>query len=143
MHLIKRIGFLFGLLAISALSFQITTSWLDKVGTSQVALRSPAPVAPVGSGTKSDPGIVTGSTGSYCELSFPLDDCPAHPRGFNISSNNTLRDAWDGADKSQERCMRRAAEFHSYCAFTGTVTARFYTNGRLTSSSNAPGSNGQ
>lgn len=131
--MLKRISFMLGLVAISAASFYATSSWLDRAGTSRTVAR---PVVT----PKSQPvqQITTGSTGTYCELTFPLDDCPAFPRGFNITPEKKLRDAWDGADKSAERCMRRAAEFHSYCKFPGTVTARFFSNGSVMATSQAP-----
>ncbi len=148
MHFINRIGFLICLGAVATLSFIATTTWLDKSSAILIANKTappatssvaqPSPESSVTGHRVADIKIVTGSTGSYCELTFPLDHCPTNPPGYAVTQNKTLRDIWEGADKSEERCMRRAAEYHSYCKFDGTVTARFYSNGRAIASNSVP-----
>ncbi len=72
--------------------------------------------------------VATQSTDERCEITLPPEGCPAH---HEVAG--TFNDAWDGSDRDPTRCLRRAAEYHDYCANTQVVHAAFYQAGRLIS----------
>lgn len=68
---------------------------------------------------------------SQCEIWFSTEGCPAQPNLNGINSAGRLLDGYDGADRSSERCLRRAAEFHSWCKLRGSIKVAFVRNGQV------------
>lgn len=55
-----------------------------------------------------------------CQIQLAAEGCPNHA-GFT----GTFTDDYDGSGSSQDRCLRRAAEYFGYCGGQQAVTARF------------------
>jgi hypothetical protein len=132
MRFFKQIALILTMLALAGSSFLATSAWLDKGVTGQQ--KTTARTASGEAGAKRS----ASTAATYCELSFPVDNCPAQPGAFPIGKDRLLRDTWEGADTSSDRCMRRANEYHAYCRFQGTVTARFFRDGRVAASRSVP-----
>ena len=62
-----------------------------------------------------------------CEISFTEERCPALRADTRIRWN----DDWEHASSDRDRCMRRAAEWKSYCKSQRQVTARFYSGATI------------
>lgn len=132
MILIKRVAFVLSLFVLAGLSFFLTSKWLEGPARQSAVRLEQGPKAAAPAVKASAPAE------TYCEMTFPVDNCPAYPGMFAIGPSRQLRDTWEGSDKSHERCLRRADEFHAFCKFQGTVTARFYSNGRVAASRSVP-----
>ncbi len=133
MIFLKQLGFLAIMTLLGGASFYATASLLAKGANQhqdQSTKRSPA--------AESVAARQSLAAETYCEVSFPVDNCPAYPGAYPISRANVLRDSWDGAEASLERCLKRAQEFHNFCKFEGNVTARFYRDGKVAGSRNFP-----
>ena len=83
MGFLRRMSFVFGLLLLAGVSFFLTSKLLEGPGQraaprlSQGQAGKPASVVAVAKG----PGS---AQGSYCEVTFPVDNCPAYPGMFSI-----------------------------------------------------------
>jgi hypothetical protein len=129
MTYIKSAGFALALLLLAGASFYLTSKWLAG------AQQRPSPRA--SSAPLSRPAVAP-TDGTYCELTFPVGNCPAYPGMYKIDAKRQLLDTWEGSDKSLERCLNRAQEYRAYCKFDGTVTARFVSGGRTAGTRSVP-----
>jgi hypothetical protein len=62
-----------------------------------------------------------GDVPTRCETVLSDEGCPSNP-----SIKGTFPDDWDGSGRDQARCMKRAADWFSYCASSKPVVTRFY-----------------
>jgi hypothetical protein len=69
--------------------------------------------------------------GTRCEIWFSSERCPAQPSLKGIDAYGRLIDSYDGADRSPERCLKRAAEFFSWCKLSGSIKVAFVRNGQI------------
>lgn len=109
-----RFSFAAVLLGVGALSFFVALALVDD-GRSRIP--PPQPM-----------GELTGET--QCEVWFPAERCPAQPNLKGIDASGRLLDSYDGADRSSERCLKRAAEFHSWCKARDPIKVAFVRNGQ-------------
>lgn len=103
------------MLAVATLSFFVSLALVDD---KRSMIPPPAPMRePLGT--------------TQCEVWFSSEGCPAQPNLHGINGSGRLLDSYDGANQSSERCLRRAAEFHSWCKLRGQIKAAFVRNGQV------------
>lgn len=78
------------------------------------------------------PSVASAATvvqvGTRCEITLPPEGCPFHPGPVG-----TFNDTYEGSERNQARCEKRALEFYYYCNDTGPVVARFVDGETLVS----------
>jgi len=66
-----------------------------------------------------------------CKISLAEEGCPRHPE-----TKGTFEDTFEGAERDPAACLRRAAQFHTYCGSTQIVTATYFVDGKAAQSKN-------
>jgi len=74
-------------------------------------------------------GETTVQPTTRCEITLASEGCPGHQE-VGLPAG-TFNDIAEGSEHDQARCMKRAVEYHAYCASTQPVRARFYSKGAL------------
>ncbi len=134
---INRAGFALALLLLAGASFVLTLKWLETSNRRPSPRASATPVSRAAQ-APANVALPTSANGTYCEMTFPVDKCPAYPGMYKINAARQLLDTWEGAETSMDRCLKRAQEYHAYCKFEGTVTARFVSGGRTAGTRSVP-----
>ena len=82
-------------------------------------------------------GAQTPAGATTCELTFAVAECPAHPT-LGFTRRKVIVDDFDGAGSSQQRCLRRANEYHFWCKSVSAITATFLKGGKVVASEKYP-----